>query len=235
MKRTALSVLALCFAALVAYSGWRAWNEYGDYRAESQMHSVVIGYKPTQLGTAANQSVIDLQTKYPAVAGWLTVPGTGIDYPFVWYKDNDYYLRRDLNGNRAMAGTLFMDFRCQRDFTSQNTILYGHHMKNGSMFGTLKRFSDKEFFDAHQRAAVYLPRATLILECFAYLVVTADDAEIYATAPSKDYLDYVRQNARQYSDIGLKASDRIVTLSTCSYEFNNARMVLLTRIQQTRG
>jgi len=188
-----------------------------------------MAYKPAPEETV-NQGVIDLQAKYPDVVGWLTVPGTKIDYPFVWYEDNDYYLRRDLNGDHATAGTLFMDYRCEKDFSSPNTIIYGHHMKNGSMFGTLKAFAGKEFFDAHTQGTVYLPRETLTLEFFAYLVVKHTDSEIYSAQPGEGYLDYVRQNARQYRDIGLTGGDKIVTLSTCSYEFQNARMVLLARV-----
>jgi sortase B len=228
VKRIVLSVLALCFAALTAYSGWRVWAAYSDYRAEAEMHGAVMEYKPRE-DEIVNQSVIDLQAKYPDALGWLTVPGTKIDYPFVQSKDNDYYLRRDLNGDYALAGTLFMDYRCEKDFTSQNTIIYGHHMKNGSMFGTLKAFNDKAFFGENRYGTIYLPNETLTLEFFAYMVVKSTDREIYSIEPGESYLGYVSQNARQYRDIGLATGDRIVCLSTCSYEFDNARMVLLAR------
>jgi len=210
---------------LLAYSGWQIWKIAGDYKAEADMHDAVMSYKPAP-EQIINQSVIDLQAKYPDVAGWLTVPGTKIDYPFVWYKDNDYYLRRDLDGNYALAGTLFMDTRCSPDFSSQSTIIYGHHMKNGSMFGTLKAFADKDFFDAKKQGTIYLPRETLTLEFFAYLVVKSTEQRIYSELD----LEYVKQNARQYREIALTEGDRIVTLSTCSYEFDNARMVLIAVI-----
>ena len=228
MKKFALSVLALLFAAVMAYSGYRAWDAYGDYRDEAAMHGAVMAFKPAD--DMLNQSVIDLQAQYPDAAGWLTVPGTNIDYPFVWYKDNDYYLRRDLNGEHAMAGTLFLDCRSEKDFTSQGTIIYGHNMKNGSMFGTLKRFGDRAFFEASTRGTVYLPRETLILEFFAYMVVQQTDEEIYSVELSESYFDYIRENAEHYREIGLEDGDRIVTLSTCSYAFDGARMVLLARV-----
>jgi sortase B len=211
------------------YSGYRAWGILGNYEDEAAMHDAVMEYKP-EPREVINQSVIDLQAKFPDVVGWLTVPGTKIDYPFVWYKDNDHYLRRDLNGETATVGTLFMDYRCEKDFTSRNTIVYGHHMKNGSMFGTLKAFADKGFFEANRYGTIYLPRETLALEFFAYLVVKSTDTEIYSAAPSENYLEYVRRNARQYRDIGLTGGGRIITLSTCSYEFDGARMVLLAKV-----
>jgi len=222
--------LALLFAALLCYSAYRVWDISRDYSAEAEMHGLVMGYKPRS-EDAVNQSVTDLQEKYPDVAGWLTVPNTNIDYPFVWYRDNDFYLRRDLSGADATAGTLFMETRCKADFTSQNTIIYGHHMKNGSMFGTLKAFTDDNFFAANPRGTIYLPHETVTLEFFAYLVVNHTDREIYSVELSESYLAYVKQTARQYRDVGLADGDRVVTLSTCSYEFNNARMVLLAKVR----
>ena len=230
MKKNILRFLALCFAALLAYSGYRVWGIGANYREEAQLHGAVLEFKPAPDKTV-NQSVMDLQAKYPHAAGWLTIPNTRIDYPFVWYQDNDYYLRRDLNGEHATAGTLFMDCRCARDFTSDNTILYGHNMKNGSMFGTLKSFAEKAFFDETPRGTVYLPDRTVTLEFFAYLVVKSTDAEIYSADLSDTHLDYIRRGARQYRDIGVARGDRIVTLSTCSYEFNNARQVLVARVK----
>jgi sortase B len=188
-----------------------------------------MAYKPLPDATD-NQSVIDLQATYPDAVGWLTVPNTKIDYPFVWYKNNDYYLRHNINGKTAAAGTLFLDYRCKKDLTSNNTILYGHNQKNDSMFGTLKLFDDKAFFDKNKYGFIFLPHKTLTLEFFAYIVAESADAELYNPVLRSGYFGYVKQNARYYRDAELRESDRIVTLSTCSYEFNNARMVLLAKV-----
>jgi len=234
MKKILVSVLAVCLAALMLYSGYRAWQAYGDYRAEADMHGAVMEFKP-QEDESINQSVIDLRAMYPDVVGWLTVPGTNVDYPFVQAGDNDHYLRRDLNGDYALAGTLFMDYRCEQDFLSQNSIIYGHHMKNGSMFGTLVQFNDAAFFEENRVGTIFLPFETWNLEFFAFMVINpATETEIYNTVPQDGYWDYVNQNARYYRDIALTDSDRIVTLSTCAYEFENARMVLLARLGKAR-
>jgi len=231
MKTTMRVLLAMGLMSVMIYSGYRLWLIQADYKQESQLHDAVMEYKP-QEDDSANQSVIGLRAKYPDAAGWLTVPGTNIDYPFVQSKDNDYYLRRDLDGRYAFAGTLFMDCRCAPDFTAQNTIIYGHHMKNGSMFGGLKAFADKDFFDENRGGTIFLPYTTLSLEFFAYLVIPSGDGTIYSPAPGEEYLDYVKQNARNYRDIGLTGEDRVVTLSTCAYEFDDARMVLLAKMGQ---
>jgi len=93
-----IKLAALAFAALMIVSGYRVWKIAGDYRAEAEMRGAVMDYRPKD-DEPVNRSVIDLQAKYPDIAGWLTVPGTKIDYPFVWHEDNDTYLRRDLNGD----------------------------------------------------------------------------------------------------------------------------------------
>ena len=231
IRTTLRIVLALCFIAVILYSGYRMWDIQADYKDEAQLHDAVMEYKPEPADDIVNQSVIDLWEVYPDAVGWLTAPGTNIDYPFVQSNDNDYYLRRDINGSYALAGTLFMDYRCEKDFTSQNTVIYGHHMKNGSMFGTLKSFADKAFFDENGQGIIYLPFEALTLEFFAYLVIDpATETEIYNTELSGSYFDYVKLNARHYRDVDLTDGDRIVTLSTCAYEFENARMVLLSKI-----
>jgi sortase B len=235
MRKNQTGLKAFCGLAIVlllgvaVYSGWQVFKTLAGYRAEADLRDAVMEYKPAPDETV-NQGVLDLQATYPDVAGWLTVPGTKIDYPFVWRENNDFYLRRDLNGKHAAAGTLFLDYRCKKDLTSNNTIIYGHNMKNDSMFGTLKLFDDKAFFDENKYGVLYLPHKTLTLEFFAYMVIKHTNQEIYRVELGEGYLDYVKQNARLYRDVALADGDRIVTLSTCSYEFNNARMVLLARV-----
>ena len=228
-SRVFFSFIAIVLAAAAVYSGFQVWSIQKDYAAEAEMRSAVAVYKP-QTSETVNQSVIDLQAKYPDAVGWLTVPGTKIDYPFVQSGDNDFYLRRDLDGKYATAGTLFMDCRCAPDFSAQNTIIYGHHLKNGSMLSGLKSFADKEFFDENRSGTIFLPHETLKLEFFAYMVVKHTDKEIYSEELSETFIEYVKQNARQYREIEDVEDGRIVTLSTCSYEFNGARSVLLARI-----
>jgi len=242
LKTIICVILALCFVVVIAYSGYQIYMIQADYRQESETHDMVMGFKPEDFegaeqqsgeGKNVNQSIIDLQKKHPDAIGWLTMNNTKIDYPIVKYTDNDYYLRRDINGKSAAAGSVFMDYRCDKELTSQNTIIYGHHMKNGSMFGTLKSFNDKAFFDSNRYGTVYLPRDRLELEFFAYMVINpSTEKEIYNLEISGTYLDYVKNNAKNYRDIGLSENDRVVTLSTCAYEFADARMVLLAKVSQ---
>jgi len=240
-------VLFLCatfvLVAAIVFSGYRLWGINQNYTEEAAFHSQILQYKPAlssapeDAGSQGNHTIADLQAKYPDAVGWLTIPGTAIDYPFAQATDNDYYLHRDLDGNQLTAGTLFMDFRNNADFSGFNTVVYGHHMKNGSMFGALQSFNDQAFFDSNPTGTIFLADKTLAIEFFAFVVVHADDAQVYDTtisdAPSAEtFLGYLKNSARHYRDIGASSSDHIVTLSTCNYEFSDARMVLVGRLSQ---
>ena len=177
-----------------------------------------------------NQSVIDMQSDVNSdIVGWLTIPDTRIDYPFVKAADNDYYLRRNVYRAQAAAGSLFMDSRCAEDFSDFNAIIYGHNMKNNSMFGEIKFFSERGFFDAHKSGTLYIKNNTFVLRVFAYMVVRANDGIIYNPAADRDeFYSYVKENARQYQEPSTWGN--VVTLSTCAYEYEGARMVLIAEI-----
>lgn len=244
-KHMVYDICALFFFFAMVFGTSRIFAEYVDARKEIETHETLMRYKPEagelrnqdesvtcyREETAADSGVIALQREYPDVVGWLTIPNTGVDYPFVQFRDNDYYLSHDINGESAAAGSLFMDSRCGADLSSQNTIIHGHNMKNNSMFGTLRLFAEKSFFIENAYGTIYLPGRTMTLEFFAFMVVSAEtEKEAYRTSLSDSYYDYVRQNARFFRDIQISDSDSILTLSTCSYEFENARTILVAKM-----
>jgi len=177
-----------------------------------------------------NQSIIDMQSNInKEVVGWITIPDTRIDYPIVAAEDNDYYLRRDIYGNSANAGSIFMDYRCASDFSDFNSIIYGHNMKNRSMFGDLREFADSNFFNEHPTGMLFAEEGTYVLKIFAFMVVRDDDFTIYDPAANPDALfRYVEKHNRNYR--APDTSRNIITLSTCAYDYNGARMVLLASL-----
>ena len=186
--------------------------------------------QPEYENTIINQNIVDLQNEVNAdIIGWLTIPDTNIDYPVVLADDNDYYLNRDIYGNQAKGGSLFMDYRCAPNFSAPNTVIYGHNMKNRSMFGDLRKFADSGFFDSNVSGTLYVKDNTYSLDIFAYMVVRADDVIIYDPYAERNIFDeYVGKKARRYR--GPQGPGNIVTLSTCAYEFKDARMILLAVI-----
>lgn len=111
-----------------------------------------------------------LKAVNPDVIAWIQIPALDISYPVVQGKDNAYYLHHLFSGESNINGSIFVDCHNQPDFTDQNTIVYGHNMKNGSMFGTLDKYQDKELFEQHPEFYLYLPDKILkyrIFSCYA--------------------------------------------------------------------
>lgn len=206
------------------------------------MHRTLMQYRPTVHASVGdismrhvNQSIADLQQSYPDAVGWLHVPNTKIDYPFVQAEDNAAYLHLDLDGAWSAAGTLFMDARNESDFSDFNTIIYGHHMQNGSMFGTLQHFNDQTFFAENPTGTVVLLDTVYQVQWMAFAVTQPDDTIIYnpqieTNADRLIFLEHVRNLARHYRDLEVDEYDYMLTLSTCNYEFQDARMVLIGRL-----
>ena len=109
-----------------------------------------------------------LQAENPDIYAWITIPGTNVDYPILQLEgDNGYYLNHSVDGAGSIAGAIFTEDYNSKDFTDPNTIIYGHNMKNGSMFRTLHNYSDREFFDNNRDITIYMPDKILHYTIFA--------------------------------------------------------------------
>ena len=168
------------------------------------------------------------------VIGWIYCEDTPINYPVVQGKDNDYYLSRMIDGTRNSSGTLFADYRNAGDFSDGNTIVYGHNMKNKDMFGTLPNYKKQSYFDEHPVMWLLTPEENYKVELVAGYV-TSSTSEIYSFGQTEaDVVSQMEQAADQstfLSGFQVSQGDRFVTLSTCSYEYDNARYVLIGRLK----
>ena len=170
-----------------------------------------------------------LKEKNSDITGWIYCPDTPINYPIVQSNNNNQYLRTDLNGKYSVSGTIFADYR-NKDLSDPNYIIYGHNMDDLSMFGTLKKYKKDGYFDAHPIIFLLTPEENYIIELFAGALVKKD-SEIYKTDPPKDVINDIRNRSTFECNIEVADNDTIVTLSTCSYEFNDARYVLLGKLK----
>lgn len=178
-----------------------------------------------------NPSLIEMIEQYPDVCGWVTIADTNLDYPLALGADNDYYLHRALDGQETTYGTPFMDYRCQRDFSGVNNIVYGHHTKTKKMFTALVNFKNRDFFDEHTEAVLFVPEDTYQLEIMACLLIRSDDEVIYNPYVDQEtFVNYIKSNAMYYRETELAKAETFLTLSTCSYEFEEARTVLVAKI-----
>ena len=169
----------------------------------------------------------------PEVVGWITIPGTVIDYPVVQTDNNEYYLSHDINGNKSKRGAIFMDYRNTPNGDDKNTILYGHHMRDGSMFKDITKYKDKDFFDQNTTIWFYTLSELTQWEVFSAYVTDTEFNYLRKDFESEeDYLNFIntlKNKSMHNSEVELSKDDKIITLSTCSYEFDDARFVVHAR------
>lgn len=168
------------------------------------------------------------------VAGWLYCEGTDINYPIAHYHDNDFFLDHQIDGMESVSGTLFIDARCKGDFSDRNTVIYGHHMHNETMFHSLKYYRLEEgYYDAHPSLFINTPSQNyemIVYSCF--MSDTSSKALTVGFSSDDDFRDFLDLTLEQnvlipHAEVGeLSVEDRIVTLVTCSYESNVARTYL---------
>ena len=174
----------------------------------------------------------------PEVMGWIYVPETDIDYPFVLGADNDYYLNHSPERNYSALGAIFEDFENHPDIDdNRNTVLYGHNVWYGGMFHDVEKFLDEEFFNKMIPIYLYTPKKVYVYEPFTIFEASYDYQ--YFQVDFKDDEEYVafmremRDNSRFPQDIDFTADDRMLTLSTCTNGAKTQRWSFQARLVET--
>lgn len=171
----------------------------------------------------------ELRRINPDVVAWLVIPGTSIDYPVVQTTDNEIYLKKTFEGGSSAAGTIFLDYESRRDLAGFHNIVYGHHMKNQTMFTDLIKFKEEEFFKEHREIILYTPEKELHLETVAALYGDAGGENRRTNFSSQEkFNEYVDAQTKDCSFRELPEGDieHLYSFVTCSYEFEDARTIL---------
>ncbi|MCL2828132.1 MAG: class B sortase [Oscillospiraceae bacterium] len=223
MKRFFLILLFLVGLALVAFSGWQlieghreyatARTEYADLRTmvPSALPPTSTPTGPARPPSSAPESVVNPMTPFleinPDFVGWIQVNGTAVDYPVVRGADNELYLHTTFTGTNNASGAIFMDYRSIDGFDAPAAVLYGHNMRDGSMFASLHQFLDPEF--THQYSEI-----AIITADGAPLVYRVFDAQLVSARDALFGLDF--NDAGVVGEFfGVSSADRILVLSTC--------------------
>ena len=226
MKKFTKTLINLILISIIIFSSYNIYIKLSEYKKADNVYKNI---KKINQSTDKNKddelSAINSEYKF-----WLKVDNTNIDYPVVQSKDNDFYLTHDFNKNPLASGSIFMDYR--NNFEKDNSIIvYGHNMKNKTMFAQLTKFKDKNFFNENNLIKVEYKNNTYIYEVFS--VYTADlNNEDYLKVDFKDendykkYINYIKDKSLYKKDIELNSNDNLITLYTCSYEFENARTII---------
>ena len=175
------------------------------------------------------------------VYAWITVPGTVIDYPILQHAtDNTYYLNYNIDGSYGYPGCIYTENMNSKEFTDNNTVIYGHNMKNGTMFAGLHKFEDANFFNEHTQVLIYTPEREYTYTIFAayiyddrHLLYSFNfaDEQVYANYLS-DIQNMRSMNANIREDITVTAEDKIITLVTCMANQPSKRLLVQAVLNQ---
>ena len=171
------------------------------------------------------------------VCAWIYVPGTEVDYPILQNADasdmhDSYYLNHTIEGAAGLPGSIYIEPCNAGDFTDSNTVVYGHSMKNRTMFGSLREFMDAEFFEEHPYIYVVTPEKNLVYVIARQAVY--DDRHIMATYDFEDERDYEafldslsEQEGNIREEVPITTDSRLITLSTCVSNDSDSRLLIL--------
>lgn len=239
-KNVVYYVLLAVFLGIFLFSGYKIYSYYAEKKASTDLNEEIARVY-TIRKTAEDKEYFEvnfeqLRLQNGDAVAWIYSPGTLINYPVLQHEDNAYYLTRQIDGTYNSNGSIFVDCRSAPDFTDRNTIIYGHHMRSGNMFASLVNYKKSGFYEGHDHMYIMTPQVTYRVDLLCGTVVEPDDP-IYSSEPTQDAIVSCMNRSTFRSSMALPAEDaRIVTLSTCSYEFKDARYVVLgvlTPIEET--
>lgn len=217
-------------------------RQFVQVETAPEREEAIASAPASQESTAASEPVME-PVRYPEVdfgalldinddvVGWVYIEDTKINYPVVQGEDNRYYISTMVDGKYNSAGSVFMDYHNASDFSDWHTILYGHNMQNGTMLNGITLYRNQEYYDAHPLGLIITPQKKFQFEIVsAYIASLADPAwqlEFVDDADALQWLEDSMERAPFVSRYKPRLGDRILTLSTCTYEFNDARFVLV--------
>ncbi|MBQ9902004.1 MAG: class B sortase [Clostridia bacterium] len=214
--------LIAVFAAMVLLAVYSLWDS--AWILSDASDASLRNYKPGEAETASVSPITDEQI------GWLTVEGTNIDYPLMQGEDNYVFLNRDPYGNYSMSGSIFLDSRCNPDFSDGYSLIYGHHIEFGRMFGALDDFLDEKYLRAHSRGTLYLGRdgaRRLQLEFIAAMRADARDRIFFDPDNGAKAAGQIVSRA----DVLIAEPEgRLVALTTCADTSSEDRLLVFAKI-----
>ena len=198
--------------------------------AEIPQNIAVSDTLPDDVRQSLIDSVQAMNSAYPDAVGWLYIPDTSINYPIMQGGDNDFYLHHAYDGSSLQAGSIFLDYRCENRFMNPVNIVYGHNMRNGSMFAGVLNFADYAYFDSHRYGWLATPETVYRIDFFSCAKAGMDDKLYDGSSPVSQWIPQIADRSAVFRDADFSEDDRFISLSTCSYEFENARTILTGKL-----
>ena len=251
MKKPVLITLIVLLLGIFVFCSWQIVDILMEYRKGTQTYEALEHYISVPESTASKQPQKETETQeetlpeetspFPVVdfdalkainedvIGWIYIPDTQVNYPILQGKDNDEYLRHLLTGEYNSAGSIFLDANVMEDFSEKNSPIYGHNMKNGSMFADMIDYKKQTFFDTHPTAMLMTPEKNYFVHLFSgYVTDSWGDAwnKSFTDSEFETWLQTLQQKSLFTSDVIPTMHDKVLTFSTCTYDTHDARFVV---------
>lgn len=235
-------IVVACIGYIAYYYGKKASNEKVYKEAQKKVEKVVkeepkAPAEPQEEAPQENIPVdfASLQEMNPDIYAWIQIPGTNVNYPIVQSTgDDSYYLDHTIEGKEGYSGSIYTEKLNNKEFTDFNTVIYGHDMKDGTMFKDLHKYEDLAFLQQNQTVIIYTPEKKLTYQIFAAVVY--DDRHIMKsydfndTAQRQSFLDSVygvrNMNSNILSEPAVNTDSHILTLSTCIGSMPDNRFIV---------
>lgn len=219
-------VIRIVFIILLLIGLYTTYDSYLVYSGASD--NSLFRYKPSE-----DDNTEHLGELSDDCVAWITVDGTNIDYPVMQGTDNSVYLNTDPYGKFSLSGAIFLDSRNGPLFMDPYSLIYGHHMEYGKMFGALDDFADEDYFDGHSTGTLIVKNGgTYHIKFFAFLTTQVSAGEIFnpTERPKEEVLTYIESNA---SVLKTHGDGNIIALSTCKTPGSVDRYVLAGELEET--
>ena len=238
-------LLAICLG-VSCFSGYKIYQYISEEKANKELNNALIEKAVIENpkmnvmeegSQTANRLPINidfsvLKQENEEIVGWIYAENTPINYPVLQSFDNEFYLHRLTNGEYNVAGSIFMDYRNNANLEDNNTILYGHNMKNDTMFGSLQEYKDQAYFEEHQDMYYFTPEHSYLVKLFAGFTISVNSDIYNMEIMGLETIQNFKEKSDFDADVTIGKEDKIITLSTCAYEYDGARYVVIGILQE---
>ncbi|MDD7794504.1 class B sortase [Clostridium sp. 'White wine YQ'] len=232
MRKLSILILSLIIAVSLGIIIYKSYL----YHKDKSVYLEIQKYKPNiadfKEESTVNQEEMKLLNINSDYKFWISIGNTKVNYPVVQGDNNTFYLKHNFNGEYSISGTIFVDYRNNIN-EDKNIIIYGHNMKNGTMFEDINNFKDEKFFNDNY-ISIIKGNKEYKYEVFSVYVVPTNEAVFKVSFKDDDeYLKYLKALAERslyIKEVNLDKNSNIITLATCSYEYNNARTIVHAKL-----
>ena len=261
MKRvtnTTLFIIIICCLSIICY---KFYNYFIDEKLNNEIQSYAPTISDVYLSEDSSQSssnevggnnnpneaegdtktISENQEELKSINNnyemWIEIPNTKINYPIVQGKDNEYYLKHNFKNESNMSGTIFVDCNNNID-EDKNIIIYGHNMRNGTMFNNITKFKEESFFNNNNNT-INIIRNNILYQYEIFSIYVEDESKVSLEIEFTDndaFVNYALNEASKSmynKNIIITEEDKIITLVTCSYEYTGARTILVGKLKNT--